>query len=101
MRIVVVNRHFETSCHTDSLIIDLDLCSTPEEMIFKSEVEKGILSDMTVSHPSEESIQILTGGNFKSYSKLNFASRKETNSADYRVKVHGTIEYGPTFWIQR
>lgn len=35
MRIVVIQRHFQHEPRTDCLILDLDKCSTNEELVFK------------------------------------------------------------------
>ena len=95
MNIIVLTRLFESVPESDCLIIDFDLCSTPEELIFRKEIEDALNNgDEYIENPSRETKDIMSGGNQGSFSKLNFCGgpnwMKPTSIGS------GTIQYGPT-----
>lgn len=88
MKIVVVGRYFSSVPETDTLVLDLDLCSTPEELKFREEIEK--CEDEYLEDASQETLDIMCGVNHDSFTKLNFLKGSKP------VSVNGTISYGPT-----
>jgi hypothetical protein len=88
MKIVVVGRYFSSVPETDALVLDLDLCSTPEELKFREEIEK--CEDEYLEDASQETLDIMRGVNYDSFMKLNFLKGSKP------VSVNGTISYGPT-----
>lgn len=93
MNIVVLTRYFESVPESDVIIADLDLCSTPEELVFKSEIENCLSNrNEYLENPSNETLDILSGRNSMSFSKINFSSGPNWNKP---TPVNGTICYGP------
>ena len=97
MKIVIVGRHFEDAGRSDSIIVDLDLCTTPDELIFRDEIEKSLLNMRSnvwyynLYDATKESKDIITGSNSTSFRKLNFVTGE--------TEVSGTIQYGPVIFI--
>jgi len=60
----------------DSLVMDLDLCSTPEELEFREEIENYIGSEY-IEEASSITKDILIGANLDSYTKLCFLNGKD------------------------
>jgi len=91
MKIVIVGRHFEDAGRSDSIIVDLDLCTTPDEL------EKSLLNMISnvwyynLYDATKESKDIITGSNSTSFRKLNFVTGE--------TEVSGTIQYGPVIFI--
>jgi hypothetical protein len=90
MKIVVLGRRiicFSSVPETDTIVVDLDLCSTPEELKFREEIEN--CNDEYLEDASQETLDILSGENSDSFMKLNFLKGFTP------VSVNGTISYGP------
>jgi len=89
MKIVAVTRYFENIPQSDFILIDMDKCTTPEEIIFRDEILN--FKGEHIESPSSETLDILTGHNMDSYTKLNIGMGVH--------KINGTIQYGPTVII--
>ena len=95
MKIVVIRRYFENVPESDSVIFNLDLCTTPDEIKFRDEIDHAISNNIEdIYNPSEETMDILVGKDSNSYRKLNFLNGMESQDVD-----NSTIQYGPTVFI--
>lgn len=97
MKIVVLTRLFESVPESDTLVVDLDLCSSNEELSFRKEIEDCLSNrEEFLEKPSKSTLDIVCGVNSISYRKLNFLGGDKWYKS---IPVNGTICYGPTICI--
>lgn len=101
MKIVLITRYFKSVPESDTVIMDIDRCTTREELIFRNEIEKCISENKdSISNPTEETLNIIVGENTNSFRKLNFLNNMEPYSINNNgSNSNNTIQYGPTIYI--